>query len=120
MKLLIAIGFLFFHLVCFSQDTTVVVENKYYTLPEVFVRSGSDYTDILRRIQHDTTFYKAFRTLHTIDFSAYNTINMLNKDGSIEASYNSKTVQQVSNGCRTMKEEERKTTGNFYDKKRRL
>ena len=115
MKVYITLVFLFFLSLSYSQDTTVTVENKIYTLPEVFVRNGNDYTDILRRIQHDTSFYKAFRTLHTINFSAFNNINMLDNDSSIEASYSSKTVQQVNNGCRTMTEENKKTSGDFYD-----
>ena len=115
-RLCVPVVFLFFNIYSFSQDTTVVVENQYYTLPEVFVRSNDNYADILRRIQQDTTFYKAFRTLHIIGFSAYNNISMLDKNGSVDASYNSKTVQQVSNGCRTMTEEDSKTTGDFYDK----
>ena len=109
--------FVIFYYHSFSQDTSVEVENQVYTLPEVFVRSGNNYTDILRRIQQDTSFYKAFRTLHTIGFSAYNHISMLDKNGETEASYNSKIVQQESNGCRTMAEENRTTTGDFYDKK---
>lgn len=100
----------------FAQDTTVQVENEYYILPEVFVRNHGDYADILRRIQQDTTFYKAFRTLHTIGFSAYNSIRMTDKTGATDASYNSKTVQVVQNGCRTMTEENRTVTGDFYDK----
>lgn len=115
MRLCVCLVFLLSFFYTFSQDTTVQVENQYYTLPEVFVRSDSNYADILRRIQQDTTFYKAFRTLHTIGFSAYNNINMLNKEGDIEASYNSKTVQQVSDGCRTMTEEARTTTGDFLN-----
>ncbi len=117
MRLYAVTVFLFLSFFSFSQDTTVEVENQYYSLPEVFVRSDSNYADILRRIQKDTTFYKAFHTLHTVGFSAYNNITMLNKDGNIEASYNSKTVQQVSNGCRTMTEENRTATGDFYDSK---
>lgn len=115
MKIFVAIFFLLPFTTSYSQDTVVTVENKPYTLPEVFVRDGNDYEDILRRIQRDTTFYKAFRTLHTIGFSAYNNINMLDKDGSNEATYSSKTVQQVANGCRTMTEEDKKSTGDFYD-----
>ncbi len=115
MKISVAFIFLFIVFKSYSQDTTVVVEKKIYTLPEVFVRNGNDYADILRRIQQDTTFYKAFRTLHTISFSAYNNINMLEKDGNTKASYSSKTVQQVNDGCRTMTEENKKTTGDFYD-----
>lgn len=117
MRLCYVAIFLFFSYFSYCQDTTVEVENQYYSLPEVFVRSGSDYADILRRIQQDTTFYKAFHTLHTIGFSAYNSISMLNKDGGIAASYNSKSVQQVSDGCRTMTEENPITTGDFYDRK---
>lgn len=115
MKIAASIALLFTASLSYSQDTTVQVENKIYILPEVFVRNGNDYKDILQHIQKDTSFYKAFRTLHTIGFSSYNNINMLDKDGSIEASYSSKTVQQVSNGCRTMTEEDKKTTGDFYD-----
>ena len=55
---------------CRAQDTTVILENKAFMLPEVIVHSNMDYASILKRIQNDTTFYKAFRTLHTIDFSA--------------------------------------------------
>ncbi len=82
----------------------------------MFVRD-SNYADILRRIQKDTTFYKAFKTLRTVGFSAYNNITMLDKESKPEATYNSKTVQQVNNGCRTMTEENKTTTGDFYDRK---
>ena len=116
MRVCVVLFFLLLHINSFSQDTTVQVENQYYSLPEVFVRSNNNYADILLRIQRDTTFYKAFRTLHTVGFSAYNNITMLDKEGSIEASYNSKTTQQVSNGCRTMTEENKTATGDFYEK----
>ena len=115
MKLYVALFFLFIASFSYSQDTTVFIEQKPYTLPEVFVRNGNDYSDILRRIQQDTTFYKAFRTLHIVGFSSYNNINMLDKNGSVEASYNSKTIQQINDGCRTMTEEDKKSTGDFYD-----
>ncbi|MDQ2753310.1 MAG: hypothetical protein M3R72_09850 [Bacteroidota bacterium] len=116
MKVCFLIVFVFASFFSFSQDTSVSVEDQVYILPEVFVRD-SNYADILRRIQKDTSFYKAFKTLHTVGFSAYNNITMLDKEGMPEASYNSKTVQHVSNGCRTMTEENKITTGDFYDKK---
>ncbi|TKK68503.1 hypothetical protein FC093_10290 [Ilyomonas limi] len=100
---------------CHAQDTTVILENKAFMLPEVIVHSNMDYASILKRIQDDTTFYKAFRTLHTIGFSAYNDIRMLDKNGNTEASYSGKTTQYRNNGCRTMQEEAVKTTGDFYD-----
>lgn len=116
MRICFVVAFVFAYFFSFSQDTSVTVENQVYILPEVFVRD-SNYADILRRIQKDTTFYKAFKTLHTVGFSAYNNITMLDKEGKPEATYNSKTVQQVSNGCRTMTEENKTTTGDFYDRK---
>lgn len=99
-----------------TKDTTIIYENKAYQLPEVFVRNNMDYENVLKRIQDDTTFYKAFRNLHVINFSSYNNIQMLDKSGQPEATYSSKTIQRRTNNCRTMTEEDRKTTGDFFDK----
>src|SRR5437764_14020586 len=115
MKFIVLFFLLLLVRLCDAQDTTVILENKAFMLPEVIVHSNMDYASILKRIQDDTTFYKAFRTLHTIGFSAYNDIRMLDKNGNAEASYSSKTTQYRNNGCRTMKEEDVKTTGDFYD-----
>src|SRR2546430_16931799 len=84
-----------------GQDTTVIFENQKITLPEVFVHNNMDYPSILRRIKNDTTFYKAFRSLHIIQFSSYNDIRILNKkDAGTKASWYSKTIQHRQNGCR--------------------
>lgn len=116
MKLIGLFSLLFFVSFCRAQDTTVILENKAFMLPEVIVHSNMDYARILKRIQEDTTFYKAFRTLHTIGFSAYNDIRMLDKNDNTEASYSSKTTQYRQGGCRTMQAENVKTTGDFYDR----
>jgi hypothetical protein len=100
-----------------GQDTTVIFENQKITLPEVFVHNNMDYLNILKRIKDDTTFYKAFRNLHIIQYSAYNNIRILDKDGNLKASWNSKTLQQRDSGCRTMKILEQQTTGDFFDRK---
>jgi hypothetical protein len=100
-----------------AQDTTVIFENQKITLPEVFVRSNMDYKSLLQRIKNDTTFYKAFRNLHIIEFTSYNNIRILNKDGNLKASWNSKTIQHRNNNCRTTEIAEQKTTGDFFDKK---
>jgi hypothetical protein len=87
----------------YAQDTTVIFENQKITLPEVFVHNNMDYPGILRRIKNDTTFYKAFRNLHVIEFSSYNDIRILNKkDNGTKASWYSKTIQHRRGGCRTM------------------
>src|SRR5436309_1055601 len=96
-----------------GQDTTVIFENQKITLPEVFVHNNLDYLSILNRIKNDTTFYKAFRNLHIIDYSAYNNIRILDKNGDLKASWNSKTIQQRDSGCRTMKIIDQQTIGDF-------
>jgi len=105
------------HINSFSQDTTVIWDNQKITLPEAVVKNNLDYKNILQRIKNDTTFYKAFRNLHLIQFTSYNDIRLLNKDGSVKASWNSKTIQHRSNGCRTMDIINQQTTGDYFDSK---
>jgi len=100
-----------------AQDTTVIWDNQKITLPDAVVKNNLDYKAILQRIKNDTTFYKAFRNLHIIEFSSYNDIRILNKDRSVKASWNSKTTQHRENGCRTMEVISQQTTGDYFDKK---
>lgn len=102
----------------FAQDTTVVIDEKRFTLSEVVVRNNFDYKRLLSQIKEDTSFYKAFRNLRILGFSAYNSIEMLDKKGAVKASLLSKTKQNRVNGCRTMEVLEEKTTGDFYDSKK--
>ncbi|BAV08485.1 hypothetical protein FLA_4526 [Filimonas lacunae] len=96
-----------------AQDTTVVFENTTLALPPVIVRNNMDYKSLLERIKNDTTFYKAFRNLRIVEFSALNDITMLDKKGASIASYYSRTRQHRDNGCRTTEVQELKTTGDF-------
>jgi len=100
-----------------GKDTTIIIDKGTFTLKEVFVRNHMDYESLLRRIQNDTTFYKAFRNLHIVEFSAYNNIRMLDKNDNVQASYYSKTRQHRENDCRFTEVTEQKTTGDFFDKK---
>lgn len=85
------------------------------TLSEVVVRNNLDVPKFLQRIKNDTTFYKAFRTLHILGFTSLNDIRMMDKKGKMKASLQSKTIQHVANGCRTMETVDERTTGNMYD-----
>jgi hypothetical protein len=100
-----------------GKDTTIIIDKGTFTLKEVIVRNHMDYASLLRRIQNDTTFYKAFRNLHIVEFSSYNNIRMLNKNDEVQASYYSKTRQHRENGCRSTENIEQKTTGDFFDDK---
>jgi hypothetical protein len=81
----------------------------------VVVRSGLNVTRFLQYVKTDTTFYKAFRNLRVLGYTAINDIKMLDKKSRVKASLQSKTVQEVSGGCRTMKVLEEKTTGDIYE-----
>ncbi|MBS1773606.1 MAG: hypothetical protein JST82_12165 [Bacteroidetes bacterium] len=81
------------------------------------VRKGFDVQGFIRRVRNDTTFYKAFRSLHIVSYTALNDIKVYDKKGKVQASLYSKTKQKVANGCRTMDVLEEKTTGDFYNRK---
>lgn len=100
-----------------AQDTSVVYKNQTFQLSEVVVRNNFNVGSFIEYIKHDTTFYKAFRNLHILNFSAYNDIQMLDKKGNVQASLLSKTRQSFNGKCRTMQVLEEKTTGDFYDRK---
>jgi hypothetical protein len=110
---------LVFSLQCFAQDTTGVnALGKETVLSEVVVRNGFDVNKFLQRIKNDTSFYKAFRTLHILGFTSFNDIKMLDGNGKIKASLYSKTRQNRINDCRTMDVLEDKTTGDMYKHKK--
>src|SRR5690349_5974928 len=99
---------------CFAQDTTDVnALGKETTLSEVVIRNGFDVNRFLMRIKNDTTFYKAFRTLHILGFTSLNDVKMLDKNGKIKASLYSRTRQNRAEGCRTMDVLEQKTSGDM-------
>src|SRR5947207_2017337 len=101
----------------FSQEDSLDNERlkKMVTLSEVVVRNNLDVTKFLQRIKNDTTFYKAFRTLHILGFTSLNDIRMMDKKGNVKASLQSKTIQHVDHGCRTMETVQENTTGDMYD-----
>ncbi len=101
-----------------AQDTTVIIDEKRFTLAEVVVRNNFDYKALLERIKEDTTFYKAFRNLRILGFTSFNDIKMLDKKGAVKASLYSKTRQNRRYGCRTMDVLEEQVTGDFYDSKK--
>ncbi len=108
----------FFAIPLVAQDSSVVIDEQRFTLSEVVVRNNFDYKRLLAQIKEDTTFYKAFRNLRILGFSAYNDIQMMDKKGKVQASLSSKTRQNILNGCRSMEVLEEKVTGDFYDAKK--
>ncbi len=99
-----------------GKDTTVIIDKGTFTLKPVIVRNHMDYESLLSRIQNDTTFYKAFRNLHVVEFSSYNNISIRDKKDNVQASYYSKATQHRENNCRYTETTDQKTTGDFFDK----
>lgn len=98
-----------------KNDTVVNIEGRVITLSEVVVNNKINVPAFIDRVRNDTTFYKAFRTLHIIGFTALNDVRMVNKDGDIKASLRSKIRQLRTNNCRSMEVLEETTTGDIYD-----
>lgn len=105
---------LFFSTRLCAQDSTAAVGNKIITLSTVVLDNKLNVPAFIERIKNDTSFYKAFRNLRILDFSAINDIRMLDKKGGLQASLNSKTTQTVQSGCRTMQILSETSTGDFY------
>lgn len=85
------------------------------TLTEIVVDRNLNVPAFIKRIKSDTSFYKAFRNLHILGFTALNDIRMVDKSGNLKASLRSKTKQLRANNCRTMQVLEETTTGDMYD-----
>lgn len=103
-----------------SQDSLVTVEQKTVTLKEVVVRSNLNVPAFIKRVQNDTTFYKAFRNLRVLSYTSLNDIRMMDKKGKQKASLFSRTRQHANAGCRWTEVLEESVTGDMYDKKKRL
>ncbi len=98
-----------------AQDTSIF---KYpIQMDEVVIsaaRGGWDVQGFIRRVQNDTTFYKAFKSMRVTSYVATNDIRIHNKKGKVNASLYSLTKQKAWNGCRSMETLQEKVTGNFY------
>ena len=86
------------------------------SLSEVVMRTGLDVPKFISLVKHDTTFYKAFRSLHLVGYTALNDIRIIDKKNKQKASLQSRIRQNRAGNCRTMDILEEKTTGDFYDK----
>ena len=112
------ISFIFCSVVLTAQnetDSAIAVGKKIITLSEVVLNNKLNVPAFINRIKSDSSFYKAFRNLHILGYSAINDIRMLKKDGSSEATCFSKTKQIVESKCRRMEVLEELVTGDFYE-----
>jgi hypothetical protein len=98
-----------------QPDTSVLVGKKVVTLSEVVLDKKLNAQAFIQRIKEDTSFYKAFRNLHVLGFTALNDIRMVDADGDTKASLYSRTKQLRGENCRSMQVLEENVTGDMYD-----
>lgn len=98
-----------------DKDTVIKVDQKNITLSEVVVDNKLNVPVFINRIKNDSSFYKAFRNLHILNYSAINDIRMMDKNSQARASLFSRTKQLRTGNCRFMETTEENTTGDFYN-----
>jgi hypothetical protein len=113
-KKVLFIAVVFLSKIVAAQDTAVLVGSKIVTLSTVVVNSKLNVPTFINKIKEDTSFYKAFRNLHILNFTATNDIRMVDKKGDLDASLYGHTRQTVANGCRTMQIIDEVVTGDLY------
>ena len=97
------------------NDSTVTVGQKIITLSEVVINNKLNIPAFIEHIKNDTSFYKAFRNLRILGFTAINDIRMNNSDGKVKAGLRSTTRQIRTDNCRKMETLEEQVTGNMFD-----
>ncbi len=112
----ILLQFSYFSFAQNKNDTLVKVNENYITLSEIVVNNKLDVESFIERVKNDTTFYKAFKNLHIVGYTALNDIRMLDKNEEIAASLRSKTRQVRKGNCRSMQVLEETHSGDMYDK----
>ena len=91
---------------------------KMINLSEVVIRTDINVPKLIDRIKNDTTFYKAFKNLHVLGFTALNDIRIVDKRDKQKAGLQSKTSQLRENDCRTMETISETVQGDFYNSDR--
>ncbi len=84
-------------------------------LDSFVVKAGFNPRAFIRRVQTDTTFYKAFRSLHLVPFVAVSSFSAYDKKGRVTATNKNKIRQLIdAKGCRIAQVVSQQTTGDFY------
>ncbi len=114
MKIYFLLLSLIFSKILTAQDSSVFVGNNMITLNTIVIDNKLNVPAFVNKIKEDTSFYKAFKNLRIVGFTAINDIRMLDKKGGLDASLFSHTKQILDAGCRRMQTLDEINTGDFY------
>ena len=103
-----------FHSSAQKNADTVFTGKKTITLSTVVLDHKLDVENFINLVKNDSSFYKAFKNLRIIGFTALNDVRMVDKEGDLKASLKSRTKQIRTGNCRTMQTLEETATGDFY------
>ena len=98
-----------------KKDTVIVVNNLYVTLSPVVIDTRLNVSEFIQKVKSDTSFYKAFKNLRILGYSAINDIRMQDKNKKQIAYLHSKTKQIRESDCRSMKTIEEEHSGDIYN-----
>ena len=114
--MVLSLLFLCLSSVLFAQekDTLVSMGGRQVTLTPVVIRKGTNVPGFIKKVEEDSTFYKAFKNLRVLNYSSTNDVRMFDKKGRVESSLYSKTKQWAARGCRVTNVLEEKVTGDYY------
>ncbi|MEO5572458.1 MAG: hypothetical protein ABIT08_12980 [Bacteroidia bacterium] len=117
-----ASGFLYILSVVFYNQSLVAQNvEKIIQLDSITVEAtkrGFDVKDFIDWVQHDTTFYKAFKNLHYYPFKIRSEMTVYSKSKEEKGTMQRNAVQYVVNRKRWMVIEDEKVSGTIYKKKK--
>lgn len=93
---------------------TAITGKKVITLSPIVVSKQLDVPAFISKIKADSSYYKAFKNLRILGYTAINDIRMNDKKGGLKASLYSKTKQHRRNNCRSMEILSSVSSGDFY------
>ena len=82
----------------------------------VVIKSGFDINAFVRRIKADSSFYKAFRSMHLLPYTANNRVYVKGNRRDTIASLISTTRQNIVGKCRSNSIVKQTVTGDYYKK----
>ena len=97
-----------------QKDTVTDASGRQILLSEIVIRKGMDAPGFIKRVQADTSFYKAFRNLRVLNYQQRNDVRMFDAKGNLLAGQQSRTRQWADKGCRLTIMEEEQHQGDFF------
>ena len=98
-----------------KKDTIIIIDKHYVTLSPVVIDTRLNIPAFIQKVKSDTSFYKAFKNLRILGYTAINDIRMLDKNNRQIAFLHSKTKQNRESNCRSMKIIEEEYSGDIYN-----